>query len=133
METAVVTKQDPGENAYNRIKGLERKFIKKDKGAEGISAESTANSRLIHEWKLAQRYGDVASEKRLDAEIERLEISYKSIAASLRRSAPMGGLSREMRARFEDTLTAADKDDLKTAEDWYDKMFYGEKTQGALQ
>uniref|UniRef100_I2Q018 Large polyvalent protein associated domain-containing protein n=1 Tax=Desulfovibrio sp. U5L TaxID=596152 RepID=I2Q018_9BACT len=119
---AVDYSRNVGEISYNNTMDLVRDF-KESKGIEGAGSSSSPKSRLIREYKLAQRYGDDDAAKKALAKMQAEGVTADDMEKSLIRSAPLAGIARKDRAEFMARLTPKEQDQIKSAEAWYKDTF----------
>jgi tRNA G10 N-methylase Trm11 len=120
---ALVTSRDPGEEAYNQIRGLTYDYLHRVKGQEGKSSMVTPRSTALYEWKLAQRYGDKAAEAKAFQKMRSLGMTPEERFASIRTMSPLGALSILDRGKFKRTLTSREQAALDEAQAWYKATF----------
>lgn len=123
LKGTVVYSQEPGEIAYNRIRGMAFDHLEKVRGEAGRSASITARSTALYEWRLAQRYGDKDAERSAFEKMRSLGMTVDNRIASIRAASPLGMLPIAERARFRRTLTAKEREALDLANDWYRETF----------
>lgn len=119
---AVDYSRNVGEISYNSTMDLVRDF-KESKGIEVAGSSSSPKSRLIREYKLAQRYGDDEAAKRALAKMQAEGVTPDDMEKSLIRSAPLAGIARKDRAEFMARLSPKEQDQIKSAEAWYKDTF----------
>lgn len=121
LKGAVVYESDPGENAYNYIRGLGYEFMEK-KGKEIPQGEPTERSNALYYFKQALRYGDKEAAKKYLDKYKELGGKQKGIESSVGKSAPLAMLGKN-RKEFEKSLSAEDRQKLLLADRWYKKVY----------
>ena len=119
---AVDYSRNVGEISYNNTMDRIRKF-KESKGVEGAGDYSTPKSRLIREYKQSLRYGDKEAARTAIAKMQAEGVTMNDVTKSLKRSAPLAGLSKKDLAEFAATLTPKELEQAKAAEGWYRDTF----------
>jgi hypothetical protein len=119
----VVTSRDPGEEAYNQLRGLTYDYLQRVKGEEGKSNMVTPRSTALYEWKMAQRYGDKPAEQKAFQKMRSLGMTPQERFESIRRMSPLGALPILDRAKFKRTLTSREQAALEDAQAWYKATF----------
>ena len=76
-------------------------------------------------WKQSIRWGDTEAAEKWMKKYGEAGGTYKGLRASLRLSAPIGGISRKHRRGFFETLNPDDKKALELANKWYQNTMKG--------
>lgn len=117
---------DPEEVAYSEMVGMKYEWLKKKKGMGDPSGPISPKSNALYYFKQALRYGDKeAAEKYLRQYVDYGGTS-KGLNQSLKALHPLYGMSKEEAAAFIGELTEKEKDQLRTAIDFYGKVLSGE-------
>jgi len=122
-KNSVLYSRDPGENAYNRVRGLAYDFNNDRLGIEGSTNYTTAKSRVVYYWKTAKRYGDKEAEAKYLLEMKELGVNRKDLAGYIKRANPLQPVPLKERNNFMATLSAKDKEVLKSAMKWYEEVY----------
>lgn len=120
---AIIYRRDPGEIAYNRIKGLVHDWNRKVKGIEGSSTFQTPRSVALRNYKIALRYGDQAAAKRYRRELAQMGVTWKDLGRSIENAHPLGTIAKKDRIRFLHTLTPKEREMLSKAISWYREVY----------
>jgi hypothetical protein len=131
LAESVVYSRDPGEIAYNRIKGLAARFEAKRTGDSGGAGGSTTNSRLLYQYRTALRYHDEARANELKQALlhERDPIDGRRLntPAKIRqaeeRADPLYSVPKRYRDDFKRNLTDDEREALHDADKWYRDTF----------
>lgn len=118
LTDSVAYQRDPGEAAYNRIKGMAHDWEARTKGDSGAGA-ITPRSTAMYEWRLAKKYGDKPAERAALARMRALGVRNQDLRASLRNAHPLGSLSLKDRAAFIKTLSPRERAGVQDAIRWY--------------
>jgi len=119
---AVIYERDPGQTAYNRIKGMAYDWRAREKGTGGTGYQSE-RSLALHNWRLAKKLGDRSAERKAFRRMRALGINDQTLRASIRGQHPLGGLSKRDRARFLRTLSRRERVVLQEAIKWYEEIY----------
>jgi len=123
LEQIAVYKRNPGEEAYNTIRGMTYDWLEREKGQEGRSAVHTPRSDALYEWKKAQRLGDKEAESKAFLKMRSLGMTPQDRFDAIKRAAPLGALSFIDRNKFKRTLTSRELKALEMADSWYKATF----------
>ncbi|KKM18121.1 hypothetical protein LCGC14_1668870, partial [marine sediment metagenome] len=126
LESALVYKQDAGELAYNKIRGLAFDYNRRLKGTSGVSSFSSARSQATYEWRQAKRFGDKDAEEKARQEMRDLGMKQKDILSTKRRAHPLGGIARKDRKEFRATLSPREMESLETGYKWYRETYFSD-------
>lgn len=124
LKNLLLYSRDPGEIAYNKIRGLTYDWLAREKGESGAGNDSTARSRALYDWKLAEKYGDHAAAAAAYQKLKELKVTSEERAASIRRMNPLGALAEKDRGKFIKTLTPVEREQLLAAHTWYKGTFH---------
>ncbi len=120
---AVIYSRDVGENAYNQIKGLAYDWERRETGQTGSGTYQTPRSKALHDWRLAQKYGDREAEHKAYLRMEELGVNHESLQSSIRNAHPLGSIPVKSRGAFLQTLTAKERQAVDLAIDWYEATY----------
>ena len=121
---AIVYMRDPGQMAYNTIRGKAFRFIEHETGA-GFSGRTGGRSQALYNWRVAKRQGDERSERLALDELRSYgSTSASSLRSSIKRAAPLGMFpNKRLRMQFLQTLSKRERDMLRRASLWYGATF----------
>lgn len=115
----LLTRRDPGQMAYNTIRGKAFRFIEDETGSS-IGGRSGEKSMALYNLRLARKRGDTWSERLAREKLESFPRSGRSRRASDKRAAPLGMFpNARLRRKFLQTLTERERAQLKRATNWY--------------
>lgn len=123
LVNTVVNTRDPGETAYNEMKGLAHDWVRETKGSTGSSNFSTPSSDALYKWRKARKFGDEKAEASALETMEELGMGTERIGRSIKRAHPLGGVAIKDRGAFLESLTDDQMDKLDVAKDWYQDVF----------
>jgi hypothetical protein len=118
FKKTLVYESDPGEQAYNTIRSLAYDYQKKH-GKEAPSGSPTAQANALYYYRQAIRYDDEVAKAKymqmyLDGGGKR-----SRIREGINRAKPLEPLPVNLRYKFRESLSAAEKETLKKANEWY--------------
>jgi hypothetical protein len=126
LEEIFVYKDDPDEVAFNNIRDTKYDFIKK-KGKGTGYGEPTKKSNALYYLKMALRYGDKEAAKKYLLEYISCGGTPQGLKQSIRMMHPLSGLTKEEQIEFVKSLTKEEKEELKRAYAFYEKVFLGKE------
>lgn len=100
LQEALITTQDPEENAYRYIQGEKYKFLETVKGRGGSGDYYSPRSTLYRKYKKAIRYKDEDAKKRIEGDMRKMGISSKDVERSMKSTDPLFGLNKSDRREF---------------------------------
>ena len=116
---ALVYMRDPGQIAYDNIRGKAFGFIAKETGSSA-GGRFGGRSEALYNYRLARRKGDARSEALAMKQLEGYGAAGRSLSSSLKRAAPLGMFpNKSLRYQFMDTLSPKEHDQLRRATQWY--------------
>jgi len=120
---AVVKMRDPGEMAYNSIRGRAFSFIENETGSS-IGGAFGPRSNALYNWRVALKRGDTRSARLALDRLRELGATGSSLRSSIKRASPLGMFpNRSLRNQFVATLSPKERDVLKRASQWYSQTF----------
>lgn len=120
---SIVSARDSGAAAYGRVQGIAHKWLEREKGVEGFTTISTEKSRLLREWKQAQKFGDQDMADRRYDELIDLGETPKSLKDAAKNAHPLNSIAVKDRPAFMESLTADEERAVDMAVDWYTEVF----------
>jgi hypothetical protein len=122
LKKTILYESDPGEQAYNTIRQQASKFMEKS-GKEYSAAEPTDKANALYYHKQAIRYGDAEAAARYKAEYLKAGGTIPGIARSVEKAHPLGMIPENLKYKFRQSLTSAEKDTYKRANAWYRQVY----------
>jgi hypothetical protein len=120
---SVASSKDPGEVAYNRMKGVAAKWLEREKGQEYRGSFSSPRSDAYYNLRLAMKYRDREAERAARKTLRDLGATQDDIRDSMKRAHPLGAIALKDRAKFLRSLTAGERAVLTQATRWYEQVF----------
>ena len=117
----LIYSRDPGQIAYDVIKAKEYRFLEKETGASG-GGRMNPKSKALYNWRRAKKMGDKRSEELALKELRKYPRSGKSLRSSIKRAAPLGALTKNLRRKFIRTLSPKERDQLRRATQHYNSL-----------
>jgi len=114
---------DPGEIAYYGMKSKLYDWVEDKTGESTSGFTPDRKSNALYYYKQAFKYGDEEAIKKYYDEYIELGGSDKNMAKSIKRSAPLGGLSKKEVREFKASLDKADMNALNEAIRWYNLTY----------
>jgi len=122
IQSLAVYTTDVGEASYYQIKALTYDYLDKA-GKERPAAVSTKKSNALYYYKQALKFGNKEQAERWKQRYFDMGGTKDGIRQSIKRSAPLAGLSTEDRKAFYASLSDKEKAMLKRAEKWYGQTY----------
>ena len=122
FKKTLLYESDPGEQAYNNIRQQAVKFLEKN-GKEMVSGEPTKRSNALYYYRQALRYADIEAADKYKEEYFALGGTYKDMANSVRKAAPLAMIPKNLKYEFRESLSAADQETLTRALEWYQQVY----------
>lgn len=110
--------RDPGQIAYDSIRGKAFAFVRRETGAS-IGSRPGGKSQALYNYRLARKRGDANSMRLALEELKKYPGVMKSMKRSMDAAAPLGMMNKSLRARFIATLSPKERDQLKRARQWW--------------
>ena len=120
---SVAYSRDPGEAAYNRLRGMAYDWEKRERGSTGGGGYQTPRSNALYEWRQAKKFSDQEAERTALERLRELGVSNQSLRQSLRAAHPLGALSLRDRGAFLKSLTPQEREALDMAFEWYRETY----------
>jgi hypothetical protein len=118
-------KSDPGEMAYYDTTRMVREYNER-RGKEMPSGDPTSKSNALYYYRKSLKVGDLtAAEKYLREYYSFPGTNEKSLAKSIDRSHPLGGLAKKDRPEFLKSLTPEELEAYRIALSWYNQTYKG--------
>jgi hypothetical protein len=130
---ALVYQRDPGEIAYDQVRGLTFDWLEREKGQGGRTVSTTPRSTALRDWRTAARYGDERAGKAAFDRMVKLGVTKQSMIRSAEAAAPLGSIAKKDRQQFLGTLTAKERERLDLATAWYNNTFIKGLTEAAAK
>jgi predicted RNA methylase len=123
LTETVVNRRDPGEVAYNRMRGMVFDWSKRTTGQSGTGYQ-TPRSKALYEWRQAKRFGDRNAERVAEQRLRDLGVKGEDRRRSIENAHPLGSLSLRDKAAFRRSLTAAERATLEDSIRWYRATYF---------
>lgn len=122
FKKSLIYESDPGEQAYNTIRQLSYKYQEKY-GKEKPATTPSDQANALYYYRQAVRYKDETAKKKymqlyLDNGGKR-----SGLSESINRAAPLASLPTNLKYKFRSSLSAADQETLKKANEWYREVY----------
>lgn len=119
----LVSARDPGEQAYNRMRGLTFDWLKRVKGRDGGGFGESPTSDALYDYRQAKKFGDRAAERDALDRMNALRMDRDQVKRSVVRAQPLGAIAPKDRSAFLATLTPEERELLPIANRWYIETF----------
>ena len=126
LKNTLVYSKDPGEMAYDGIRGKAYEFRSRLKGTD-VPARTDPRSMALYLNRKAVRYGDEKAEALTRELMRENKLFGKSLTNSKKRAHPLGMLSKKDKAVFLATLSPKERDQLMRGIKWYRETYWGSK------
>jgi hypothetical protein len=132
LARAILHVTDPGEAAYNAARGTIHDKLE-GMGVERGGGEPTSRSNALFYHRKAIAMGDKAAAAEWLEKYKELGGSDRGMEQSLERAHPLASVPVAKREAVVAAMSAAQKDKLKKAEEWYWKTYFGDEAPLARQ
>ena len=120
---AIVTRRDPGENAYHFVRGLGYDWNETVKGSSYQGGAFNERSRNLYYYRKSIQVGDKDAAAHFRKRLREIGVKGEAMRSSLRNMHPLGMLAKRDKRRFLKTLTAEERRRFKRAVGWYNQTF----------
>jgi hypothetical protein len=122
-QEAVLYRRDPGEIAYNEARGVAYDWLRRVKGQDGSSDNSSPRSNAARDFRTATKFGDQEAAEKALQEMGNLGVTRGDFNAMIKRAAPLSPIAKKDRRAFIEGLSDKEREAFVRAERWYAETF----------
>lgn len=120
---SIVYRRDPGEMAYDDIRGAAHEWLEHSRGESGTVNRTDPKSRALRDYRQALRYGDQDAARDALERFEQYDGTRRGLRQSIARAHPLGSIPKRYRRAFLRSLTDDQRETLRDAEAFYNEVY----------